>query len=164
MTAQQYARLSAPFRSEHRARALNAVNKFLTGFCYCVYPLLLIVLALRLDGRFWKALLVPGISFVLLSVARDKLNARRPYEVLDIQPIIRKNTKGHSMPSRHVFCMFVIAMTFLWILPWAGIVLLCFGVLLAAVRVVGGVHFPRDVTAGALVGIVCGILGFWVIP
>ena len=164
MTAQQYERLSAPFRREGRANALNVVNKFLTGFCYCVYPLLLIFLAVSRDERFWRALLVPGISFVLLSVVRDRLNAKRPYEALDIQPIIRKNTKGHSMPSRHVFSMFVIATTFLWVLPWAGIILLCFGVLLAAVRVIGGVHFPRDVIAGALVGILSGILGFWVIP
>ena len=97
-------------------------------------------------------------------MVRDRLNAKRPYEVLDIQPIITKNTKGHSMPSRHVFSMFVIAMAFLWVLPWAGALLLCFGAALALVRVIGGVHFPRDVIAGALVGIVSGILGFWVIP
>ena len=164
MTQRQYERLSAPFRREAWAKGLNAVNKFLTGFCYCVYPLLLIFLAVSRDGRFWKALLVPGISFALLSAVRDKLNAKRPYELLDIQPIITKNTKGHSMPSRHVFSMFVIAMTFLWVLPWAGIALLCFGALLAAVRVIGGVHFPRDVIAGALVGVLSGMLGFWVIP
>lgn len=164
MTARQYERLSAPFRSEGRAKTLNAVNRFLTGFCYCVYPLLLILLAVSRDGRFWRALLVPGISFLLLSVVRDRLNAKRPYEVLDIRPIIQKNTRGHSMPSRHVFSMFVIAMTFLWVLPWAGVVLLCFGAVLAAVRVIGGIHFPRDVIAGALSGVLSGILGFWVIP
>lgn len=163
MTAQQYQRLSAPFRGEKREVALNAVNKALTGFCYAVYPLLLLWLALCRDGRFWKALLVPAVSFVLLSLVRGRLNARRPYEVLDITPIIRKNTRGHSMPSRHVFSMFVIAMTFLWIQPWMGVILLCLGALLAAVRVIGGVHFPRDVLVGALCGIASGILGFWVI-
>lgn len=164
MTARQYERLSAPFRTGRRPQLLSGVNKALTGSCYCVYPLLLLFLAVSRDGRFRRALLVPGISFVLLSLIRDRLNAKRPYEVLDIAPLIPKNTKGHSMPSRHVFCMFVIAMTFLWVLPWAGWLLLCFGVLLAAVRVIGGVHFPRDVAAGALAGIVSGAIGFWIIP
>ena len=37
------------------------------------------------------------------------------------------------------------------------------GALLAWCRVVGGVHFPRDVIAGALIGIGCGVLGYYVI-
>ena len=163
MTAQQYERISAPFRTPGRARALSAVNKLLTGFCYCVYPILLVCLLASGDGRIWRAFFVPAVSFVLLSIVRDRLNAKRPYEILDIAPIILKNTKGHSMPSRHVFSMFVIAMTFLWISPVFGAILLLCGVLLALVRVVGGVHFPRDVAVGALVGILCGVIGFWLI-
>ena len=30
-------------------------------------------------------------------------------------------------------------------------------------RVAGGVHFPRDVIAGALIGIGCGVIGYYVI-
>lgn len=163
MTREGYERISAPFRGETREKILNGVNKLLTGFCYAVYPIALIFLAVSRDSRFWRAFLVPAISFVLLSVVRDKLNAKRPYEVLEIRPIIHKKTKGHSMPSRHVFSMFVIAMTFLWVMPWMGVVLLCFGAILAAVRVVGGVHFPRDVLVGALAGLLSGLIGFWIL-
>ncbi len=164
MTRQQYERLSAPFRGEKRERMFNSANRFLTYFCYVLYPVLLIYLAVRLDMRFWKALLVPGISFVLLSLARKKLNFLRPYEVLEIHPIIKKDTKGKSMPSRHVFSMFVIAATYLWILPPVGILLLVLGALLACVRVVGGVHFPRDVLAGAAAGLLAGLIGYVLIP
>ena len=31
------------------------------------------------------------------------------------------------------------------------------------VRVIGGVHFPRDVLVGAAVGILAGVIGFYVI-
>lgn len=164
MTREGYEALSAPFRTPGRTRAVDWVNKGLTGFCYAAYPILLLVLALGRDGRFWKALLVPGVAFVVLSVVRDRINAPRPYEVLDIQPLIHKETRGHSMPSRHVFCMFLIAVTFLWSFPPMGVLLAVFGVILAATRVVAGVHFPRDVVVGALCGIVAGVLGFWVIP
>ena len=37
------------------------------------------------------------------------------------------------------------------------------GVLLAVVRVVGGVHFPRDVLCGAAIGILCGAVGFFLL-
>lgn len=163
MTPAQYARLSAPFRPEKRRRALLAVNRVLTYGCYAAYPLLLATLAVQRDVRFWRALLVPGISFVLLSLVRRLINAPRPYEALDIDPLIHKDTHGKSLPSRHVFSMFVIAMTFLWLLPPLGILLLICGVVLAAVRVIGGVHYPRDVIVGAAVGVLAGVVGFWVI-
>ena len=33
--------------------------------------------------------------------------------------------------------------------------------LLALIRVIGGVHFPRDVVVGAISGILAGMLGFY---
>ena len=34
------------------------------------------------------------------------------------------------------------------------------GSAIALIRVIGGVHFPRDVIAGALIGIIFGIIGW----
>ena len=86
-----------------------------------------------------------------------------PYDKLHFQPILNKHKHGESFPSRHVFSVFVIAMAFYYTCVPVGVVLTVFGVLMAAVRVAGGVHFPRDVAAGAAVGIVSGVLGFFVI-
>ena len=164
MTARQYARLSAPFRAPRRARALRIFNRGATWACYLAYPGALLALALLRDARLWRGIAVPAASFLLLSLVRRLINAKRPYEVLDIDPIIRKDTRGQSFPSRHVFSVFVIAMFFLWLSPWAGICLLALGALLAAARVIGGVHFPRDVLAGAACGVLSGIIGFYLIP
>lgn len=163
MTKEQYEKLSAPFRNPKRTRILNIVNKILTYICYILYPVLLLYLIILWDSRFWRALLVPAIAFVLLSVIRKKLNRPRPYQILDIDPLIHKDTKGKSMPSRHVFCVFMIAMTWLWIIPWMGVILLIIGILMAVIRVIGGVHFPRDVAVGAVVGILAGIFGYWIL-
>ena len=35
--------------------------------------------------------------------------------------------------------------------------------ILGVLRVIGGVHEPRDVIAGALAGILCGVLGYYVL-
>ena len=95
---------------------------------------------------------MPAVSFILLSVFRWVLNAPRPYEIFGADPVIKKDTKGKSFPSRHVFSMFVIAVTVLYFCPVPGIVLVAAGVLMAAARVAGGVHFPADVIAGAVAG------------
>ena len=115
-------------------------------------------------GRgFIPALLIPGVSFIILSVIRDRINSPRPYEVFDIPPVIDKKTTGHSFPSRHIFSIFVIATTFFYFFPAFGILLAIVGALLAANRVIGGVHFLRDVIAGALSGIAAGVIGYYLI-
>ena len=104
----------------------------------------------RRGGALLRAVLVPGISFVLVTVLRKVINAPRPYEVFDASPVIPKDTRGNSFPSRHAFSIFVIAMTFYACCPlvWAGPVMFAAGVLLAVIRVVSGVHFPCDVVWG----------------
>lgn len=164
MTTEDYRKLSAPFRSPAGEKGLNLVNFILTRLCYIAYPLALVVLAVQRDPRLARCFLVPAISFGVLSVYRNLRNAKRPYEVLDIQPLIHKDKAGKSFPSRHVFSVFVIAMTFLWLLPWLGALFLAVGVLLALCRVIGGVHWPRDVIAGAAVGILAGLTGYWLLP
>ena len=56
--------------------------------------------------------------------------------------------------------MIAMAIGYVW-MP-GGILFLILGVLLAVIRVIGGVHFPRDVAAGAAIGILVGILGFYI--
>ena len=177
MKKETYEHITAPLRSNQKlANVIIALNKTITLAIYIAYPALLIWLFLT-DGRmglivnfsenglFIRALFVPLVSFILLSVFRTAVNAKRPYEVFDISPILAKNTKGKSFPSRHVFSIFVIAMTFLFILgsPVLGITILILGILLSVARVILGVHFPRDVIAGALFGIIAGIIGFYLV-
>ena len=82
--------------------------------------------------------------------------------VVGIIILFEKNKKGESMPSRHVFSAFIIGMAFFYIgeIPLGIIVFVC-GLIIAIVRVISGVHFPKDVIVGALVGILCGVVGFF---
>lgn len=142
-------------------KLINHLNRLITTSVYITYPIVLFYLVYLRDARFWRVLLAPGISFVFVSIFRHYVNAPRPYEVVDFEPIIEKETTGNSFPSRHVFSIFVIATTLYFISKPLGILLMIAGGVLAILRVVGGVHFPRDVIAGAIIGIVSGILGFY---
>ena len=102
-----------------KADAIIILNSVLTKAVYLLYPLLLIYLAVYhltdKEPGFVPALLVPGISFILVSIFRSKINAPRPYEMPGAKPpIIQKDV-------------------------------------------------PRDVIAGALIGIGCGLVGYYVI-
>lgn len=165
MSRETYKKRMGYFDARPKARgALIAADKILTRISYVTYPFLLGYLAVQRNPELLRAVLVPGISFVILSCFRYLYCAPRPYEVYGIPPAVPKNTKGKSFPSRHVFSAFMIGMTFLRFIPAAGAALLVLGAVMAALRVVGGVHFPKDVAAGAVFGLVCGLTGFWAIP
>ena len=154
------------------ARCVSLANKIITDAVYGAYPCLLAWLAYAAAtgatdaaGTLLRAVLVPGVSFVLVTALRKAINAPRPYEVFETASVIPKDTRGNSFPSRHTFSIFVIAMTFCACCPlaWAGPVMLAAGVLLAVIRVVSGVHFPRDVVVGALLGMLAGFVGLWIL-
>ena len=154
-------------RREHGAEHLNTLNRILTDGMYAAYPLLLAVLLARGTAEggapaglraVFPFVLVPGISFVLLSLIRKKINRKRPYETYDLDPLIQKETKGNSMPSRHVFSSAVISMCLFRVCPSIGILGFAATALSALVRVLGGVHYPEDVAVGALAGIAAGLL------
>lgn len=170
MTKENYKKMTQPFRDNvGLAKGLHIANKLCTGVMYLAYPILLVYL--YFFGKFSsyfsfkKALLVPAISFVLLSIVRALINRPRPYETFEMPPVIKKDTKGNSFPSRHVFSATMIAMTFLlmspW--PWIGMLFLFVSVLLAVVRVISGVHYISDVLAGIVVAMVAAIVGYLII-
>ena len=156
-----YNKLTRSFQNKPTAtRCLQVVNSLLTKIMYLIYPLMLIYLFCAQSNRLLAFILIPALSFVLVSVVRKLLSAPRPYEVWSITPLILKNTKGQSMPSRHVFSATIISMAILQLnLIW-GIFFLILSLVIALCRVLGGVHYPRDVMAGFLVGIICGLLLF----
>lgn len=144
-------------------KTVNLLNKVLTYSAYVGYPLVL--------AWFWltkrppicemaKLIVIPAVSFRLLTAVRDKIDRPRPYETHEITQIIKKDKKGHSFPSRHCFSMACISMVFMYINRWLGRLFILFTAVLAALRVIGGVHYPSDVATGCAVGFLCGALIF----
>lgn len=174
MKKETYIKMTQPFREHSElAKGLHIMNKLCTVVMYLAYPLLLVYLFFytELSGHissyysFRKALLVPAVSFVLLTVVRAWINRPRPYEKFEVSPVIKKDTKGNSFPSRHVFSATIIAMTFLLMSPWVwlGLIFLILSILLGGVRVISGVHYISDVAAGFCVAVFAGVIGYLII-
>lgn len=154
-----YQQLTGRIReSDAACFVLRTAGKVMTGIMYGAYPVLMILLGIRGEKeQLIRTILVPGVSFVLLTAVRARINRPRPYETWNIDPIIHKDTRGNSMPSRHVFSSAVIAMAWLPVSPTVGTALMIIAAAAAWIRVMGGVHYPSDVAAGLLSGVAAGI-------
>lgn len=143
-------------------RLLRAFNRFMTVFMPIVYLTLLATTYLQegLGEQVWIYLFVPASGLVILSLFRKKLNAPRPYEVWEIVPLLDRDSPGQSMPSRHVFSATIISMTCLHASQSIGVICLILSAFLGLVRVLGGVHYPKDVVVGYACGLVWGVLFF----
>ena len=104
-----------------------------------------------------------AVPFVVVTLVRRKINAPRPYELYGFYKVKPKGKGGRSFPSRHVFCAFLIAVLGYTVSLPIMFALMLPGVLLAVSRVLLGIHFIRDVVAGALIGIVSGGIGLLIV-
>lgn len=151
-------------RSSRDVRAVVAANAVLTAIGYVAYPVLLALLFAFDQQLLARCIAVPAAGFATVSIFRSLYDAPRPYELGGPEPPAGKRTRGKSFPSRHTFCMFAIAFTWLVWQPVVGALLLACGCFMAAVRVRLGVHFPRDVVAGAACAAAFSLIGYCVIP
>ena len=141
---------------------LRTFNRFMTVVMPMIYLTLLAITYLQqgLGKQVGIYLFIPASGFVILSLLRKKLNAPRPYEVWEIVPLLDRDSPGQSMPSRHVFSATIISMACLHASLIVGFILLILSVFLGLVRVLGGVHYPKDVVVGYICGLVWSVIFF----
>ena len=141
---------------------LRTFNRFMTVVMPMIYLTLLATTYLQqgLGKQVGIYLFIPASGFVILSFLRKKINAPRPYEVWEIVPLLDRDSPGQSMPSRHVFSATIISMACLHASLTMGMICLTLSAFLGLVRVLGGVHFPKDVVVGYICGLVWGVLFF----
>ena len=130
---------------------LRSFNRLMTVAMPLVYLALLVTtyLKLGLGQQVGVYVLIPSTGFVMLSLFRKK-----------ICPLLEKDSSGQSMPSRPVFSATIISMACLHASLPVGLACLLFSALLGLVRVLGGVHYPKDVLVGYACGLVWGFLFF----
>ena len=141
---------------------LRTFNRFMTVVMPMIYLTLLATTYLQ-EGLGKQVLIyvfVPASGFVILSFLRKKINAPRPYEEWEIKPLLDRDSPGQSMPSRHVFSATIISMACLHASLTMGMICLTLSAFLGLVRVLGGVHYPKDVVVGYICALVWGVIFF----
>ena len=143
-------------------RLLRTFNRFMTVVMPMIYLTLLATTYLQqgLGKQVLIYVFIPASGFVILSFLRKKINAPRPYEEWDIKPLLDRDSPGQSMPSRHVFSATIISIACLHASLSVGLILLVLSALLGLVRVLGGVHYPKDVLVGYICALVWGLIFF----
>ena len=141
---------------------LRTFNRFMTVVMPMIYLTLLATTYLQ-EGLGKQVLIyvfIPASGFVILSFLRKKINAPRPYEEWDIKPLLDRDSPGQSMPSRHVFSATIISMACMHASLPIGMICLTLSAFLGLVRVLGGVHYPKDVVVGYICALVWGVIFF----
>lgn len=113
----------------------------------------------------WMSACALLFSLLINNILLKNLVARvRPYNAIEgLIPIIKKPSE-FSFPSGHAGSSLASACVLYRRLPKKfGIPILVLAILISFSRLYVGVHYPTDVLAGAITGIVCSYLGEWLI-
>ncbi len=162
MTKDRYLKLKGWFSSHETAlRILELLYKFLPIVMIIVFPVILVLNALDgIDRELIRMIIVPLAVLIEVTVLRKIIKKPRPYEKYSTEPIIDREGKGESFPSRHTASAFIIAMCCIPISLSLTIILSIVAIIIALTRIFAGVHYISDVIIGALISIITGIIFF----
>ena len=135
-------------KSKLRYNTFVIIYKWLPLCIFTLYIIVTIYLAITRNRKIIPFLLVPGFMFVTLTLARKMINRPRPYEVYGNVPIVEKDKKGQSFPSRHSASAVAVACAVMYINMPLGMAAMAAAIFICASRVIGGVHFVSDVVVG----------------
>lgn len=123
---------------------------------------LLIPKKTRKTGFMMAAALVLGL--IVCNITIKPLVARiRPYDVKGIAPYLASVQKDYSFPSGHTAASFEGATVILCNYRKWGIAACVLAALIAFSRMYLYVHYPTDILAGLVLGVVCGLLGVLIV-
>ena len=122
---------------------------------------LMLPFCLRYPRVFWALALGALVAALISRGFKAGLPMPRPAAVFDAGQItvIGAVLKAHSFPSGHTVSAFSFVVAWLALLGWRAWPLLGLAALAGFSRIAVGAHWPVDVLAGALIGVLGGWLG-----
>ena len=118
---------------------------------------LLAFLIVSMDKRLLPVAVIPLLTFGITIFIRNKLNYPRPFQTLGFTPLV-SHANGNSCPSGHASSSAAISMAFYYISPPVGFFFAFVTIVICFTRVLAGVHYPKDVIIGALMGFLFGAI------
>lgn len=140
-------------------RIVNLASVFLSIYALAYLAVNLFVKDAWLGIR---AVLILAVPFLLVTAARYLVKAPRPMDLFDFYNEQAKKKRTNAFPSRHAFSAFAIGTLVCFFHLILGLLTLVLGTTMSVGRVLLGRHFPRDVIAGGLIGIVSSVIGYFI--
>lgn len=134
---------------------------FAEYFEYVLVLCLFLFLAIKFK-KYWNMVVQAFISailgrFVIVEFIRWLWPRPRPFIVNDVNLLLNYSDKS-SFPSGHATFYFAIATIIFLYNKKIGILFYISAFLISLSRIFGGIHWPSDILAGAIVGILSGWL------
>lgn len=140
-------------KTENRRKIISFLGRISPYPIFVLYAVFSLVIIKSLTLGKAVFFLIPALTFAVVTFIRKRLNRKRPFELYDIPKLIPHGV-GKGFPSRHSACAVTISLAIFTVsLRW-GLVCLAFSVIVCVTRVLCGVHFVKDVIAGALSGFI----------
>jgi membrane protein YqaA with SNARE-associated domain/acid phosphatase family membrane protein YuiD len=142
----------------HYNPALDIIMPIISKTLYPLIAVVVIIMYMK-DKKFGIKLIYALLlaSVIMLSL-KYLINEPRPYLVLDNVHLLANEGHEPSFPSGHTTLAFTLAVSLLHYSKKIGILFLIWAMIVGYSRVYVGVHYPFDVLAGIIIGIVCGYL------
>lgn len=97
-------------------------------------------------------------------ILKNAFSRIRPYEVVEGLVLLTKKASDFSFPSGHAGSSFAAATAiYACTRNKGGIAALVLAACIAFSRLYIGIHYPSDVLAGMITGILCGLAAAWII-
>ena len=148
---------------------LNPLFIFFAEYSMYFLAMAVILFFFTRNGRNRVMVVCAGLTFILAEVVGklvSKLHTNyQPFAVLDdVNKLIEKDI-NNSFPSDHTILFFSFCMTF-WLFSKSRyrFLWLAVAVLVALSRVGVGVHYPADITVGALISMVVSFIVYKTVP
>jgi undecaprenyl-diphosphatase len=98
--------------------------------------------------------------FILVEIIRMFFYRQRPFIAHKVIELFPKGPEA-SFPSGHTAGIVALGMGIYFYNKRLGLFIIVLGLLVGFSRIIAGVHYPSDVLAGAIIGIISGWLVHW---
>jgi undecaprenyl-diphosphatase len=134
------------------------------GYYYPAIPLIFYFIEPRIAGAFFLcALLAFALELPLYKILKQKIKRHRPCEVLSGVHQRISPSDRFSFPSGHTAAAFVIATLIAHFFPILTVPVSIWAMLVGVSRIYLGVHYPTDIIAGLVIGILCAFAGIMIL-
>lgn len=143
---------------------------YLAMFCaeYLGYVLILVLLVFLAVNfkKYWRMVAESLIAavltrFVLAEIIRWLWFRPRPFVSLHLAPLVNQSPAEASFPSGHASFFFALSTIIYFYNKKLGIIFYVGSFLIVLARVFVGIHWPSDILAGAVLGILMGYILNW---